>query len=118
MTNAPMRFVSAALWPLTIWTSLTHFDEHAADDYVGRTSPIIACAVAFWASLAMLAVLLLSMQGRSGAASVEDYRVIYHVFDQRWRPLADVLTFFTPLLYAIGFWLFTARDERFPRSRA
>ena len=28
---------------------------------------------------------------------------------------AGVLWFFLPLVYAVGFWLFTSRDEAFPR---
>jgi hypothetical protein len=27
----------------------------------------------------------------------------------------EVLMFFTPVLYLIGLWLFTSRDEAFPR---
>ena len=48
MAAAPVRFLNAAAWPLTIWTSLSHLDDHPADDYVERTSPIVATAVAFW----------------------------------------------------------------------
>ena len=48
MRNESVRFAHAALWPLTIWTSLSHLDEHAADDYVERTSPIVGTAIAFW----------------------------------------------------------------------
>jgi hypothetical protein len=29
--------------------------------------------------------------------------------------VADVLWFFLPVLYVIGFWLFTTRDAAFPR---
>lgn len=35
MAAAPVRFINAAAWPLTIWTSLTHLDDHPADDYSG-----------------------------------------------------------------------------------
>jgi hypothetical protein len=48
MAAAPLRFIGAVAWPLTIWTSLTKLENHPADDYVERTSPIVATAVAFW----------------------------------------------------------------------
>lgn len=114
MKAAPIRFVNAAVWPLTIWTSLTHLEEHPADDYVERTSPIAATAVGFWMSLIALfifanpAVVAIG-GGSNGEAAVFELvrRVPYGV--------VEVLLFFTPLLYLIGLWLFTARDEAFPR---
>jgi hypothetical protein len=48
MAAATLRFLSAAAWPLTIWISVTHFEEQTADDFVERTSPIVATAVAIW----------------------------------------------------------------------
>lgn len=113
MRAAPVRFLNAALWPLSIWTSLTHFGEHPADDYVERTSPIVATALAFWLCVAALVVfatpsvhtLVANIGGEDAVAVV------------RRTPgaVVDVLWFFTPLLYLIGLWLFTARDEAFPR---
>jgi hypothetical protein len=29
--------------------------------------------------------------------------------------IVDVLWFMTPVLYVVGFWLYTSRDEAFPR---
>lgn len=115
MQSAPIRFLNAALWPLTIWPSLTHFEEHAADDYVERTSPIIATAIAFWISAAALIALTWIAAGR--AVTIGDGA---HTWAVRATPvwtgaIVDVLWLFTPAIYAIGFWLFTARDEAFPR---
>lgn len=114
MRAAPVRFLNAALWPLTIWLSLTHLEEHPADDYVERTSPIVATAIAFWACLAALLVFatpqVLAVGGGlfdGDAAAVEVVR--------RTSSIAGVLWLFTPVLYVLGFWLFTARDEAFPR---
>src|SRR5262245_712007 len=112
MRAAPMRFVSAALWPLTIWTSLSHLEEHPADDYVERTSPIVATAVAFWACLGLIVVLTL-LTGGSGTAIVNDGGAVRWVREP--SAFVGVLWWFVPVIYIIGLWLFTARDEAFPR---
>lgn len=93
MPRAPMRFAAAALWPVSIWFSLNHLDEHAADDYVERSSPIIAAAIGFWIVVAIIAGLW---------------------FGNGLKRIFDVMLFFLPLLYAVGFWLYTARAERYP----
>lgn len=120
MSSAPIRFVYALLWPVSIWGSLTHFEEHPADDYVERTTPIVAFAIGFWVCVAVLAALFLVMSEARviTAAAFEQSAVTMRVFDQRWQPLATALMWFLPLIYAIGFWLFTTRDERYPRTRA
>jgi hypothetical protein len=114
MRNAPARFVDAAFWPLTIWMSLKHLDDHPADDYVERTSPIVAFAVAFWICGAGLAALWLALQ-RTMTVGTPDVEHVFHVVNPALQPMFNVLLFFWPLIYAIGFWMFTARDERFPR---
>lgn len=114
MSHAPIRFLAAAFWPLTIWTSITHLEEHPADDYVERTSPIIAVAVAFWIGVAAWIGLFVTLNaGRS--VFVDGAEHVARVSNSGFTTLADVILFFLPLIYAIGFWLFTARDERFPR---
>ena len=114
MQAAPIRFVNAALWPLTIWTTLGRFEEHSADDYVERTSPIIATAVAFWACLIALVIFANpAVVGVGGGLEGEE-----NVFEfVRRTPIVvvNVLWFFTPVLYLVGFWLFTWREEAFPR---
>lgn len=112
MRNAPVRFLNAAAWPLTIWSSLGHLEEHPADDYVERTSPIVATAIAFWVCVAaMVAVAMMS-----GGFSVGDGSGSVATLTYRWVGVANgVLWFFLPVLYLIGLWLFTARDEAYPR---
>lgn len=114
MAAAPVRFINAAAWPLTIWTSLTHLDEHPADDYVERTSPIVATAVAFWVCFVALIVLANPAVTAIGGSFDGGSEVIAFV---RRTPgaIVDVLWLVTPVLYVIGLWLFTARDEAFPR---
>ena len=118
MANAPFRFINALLWPVTIWTSLTHLEEHPADDYVERTTPIVVCAVAFWAVIIGYVALSYFLGGRPTTITVEDTQVALRVSDQRWAPFATALLCCLPVVYALGFWLFTARDERFPRAGA
>lgn len=114
MRSAPVRFLTAAAWPLTIWTSLSHFGEHPADDYVERTSPIVATAIAFWIGVAMLAVLANPAAVAVGGGLVDGDTVVAFV---RRTPgvVVDVLWFFVPVIYVAGFWLFTAREEAYPR---
>lgn len=110
MQAASVRLRNAALWPLTVWTSLTHLEEHAADDYVERTTPIIATAVGFWVCLGALIILgnpplLHSTLGIDGAEPVT-------VFFRRIPTEAiSTLGFFVPALYAIGFWLYSTRED-------
>ena len=114
MRAAPLRFLSAALWPLTIWSSLTHLEEHPADDYVERTSPIVASAIAFWICLIALLVLANPVTTSIGGI-VEDGGEAIAVVRRSAGSIVGVLQVFTPVIYAFGFWLFTARDEAYPR---
>ncbi|MEQ1492935.1 MAG: hypothetical protein ABL932_20520 [Terricaulis sp.] len=115
MAAAPVRFSNAAAWPLTIWTSLSHFDDHPADDYVERTSPIVASAIGFW--LCFIALVILAnpaVTAISGSFEGGDEVVAY----VRRTPgaIVDVLWLATPVIYLIGLWLFASRDEAFPRN--
>ncbi|MBY0563663.1 MAG: hypothetical protein K2P58_05685 [Hyphomonadaceae bacterium] len=114
MRAAPLRFINAALWPLTIWMSLRHLEDHPADDYVERTSPIVATAVAFWISLIALIVLATPVVSTIGGG-FEDGPLLMEQFRRVPQAIVNALMFFTPVLYIAGFWLFTARDEAFPR---
>src|SRR5262245_42012406 len=104
MTAAPLRFLNAMLWPFTIWLSLSHFEEHGADDYVERTSPIVAFAVAFWICAISLAVLWYMINpGSFRTVTVEGVEQSVRLV-QRWPNLMfSVLSVFTPAIYAIGF---------------
>jgi hypothetical protein len=114
MAAAPLRVLSAAAWPLTIWISLTHLEEHPADDFVERTSPIVATAVAFWVCLVALIVFANPAVTAIGGLLDDGSEVVTFV---RRKPgvIVDVLWLMTPALYVIGFWLFTAREETFRR---
>lgn len=110
MRAAPLRFLDAAAWPLTIWPSLTHFRDHPAHDYVERTSPIVATAIAFWVCVAALIVVWLL---GGGFSVLTDDGIATRV--PRWaNTVSGVLWFFLPVLYVIGLWLYTAREEEFP----
>lgn len=114
MQAAPVRFFNAAMWPLSIWTSLTHLDDHPADDYVERTSPIVATAIAFWLCVAAIVLFATpSVQMVSGLIEGEDTATA--MINRTSGAVGDVLWFFLPAIYVIGFWLFTSRDEAFPR---
>lgn len=113
MRAAPIRLFNALLWPLTIWVSLTHLAEHPADDYVERTSPIVATAIAFWIGLTALAILA-NPAVLQIAVMVEDEELISQV-QRAPGVIVDVLWFFVPVIYLVGFWLFTSRDAAFPR---
>ncbi|MBL8551723.1 MAG: hypothetical protein JNJ73_17175 [Hyphomonadaceae bacterium] len=114
MRNAPARFLNAAFWPFTIWASLTHLEEHPADDYVERTSPIVAFALAFWICLGAIAGLWATLR-RSLIVAAGDEESVLRFMNPALMPMLNVLLFFLPAIYAVGFWMFTARDERFPR---
>lgn len=114
MAAAPIRFLNAAAWPLTIWTSLTHLDDHPADDYVERTSPIVATAIAFW--LCFIALLVLANPAVTAiGALLDDGEEVVTFVRRTPGAIVGVLWLVTPLLYAIGFWMFASRDEAFPR---
>ncbi|MEZ5959971.1 MAG: hypothetical protein R3C30_06020 [Hyphomonadaceae bacterium] len=115
MAAAPVRFLNAAAWPLTIWTSLTRLEDHPADDYVERTSPIVATAIAFW--LCFIALMVLANPAvTSIGALMDDGEEIVTFVRRTPGAIVGVLWFITPVLYVIGFWMFTSRDEAFPRS--
>ncbi|MES1159073.1 MAG: hypothetical protein ABUL42_04180 [Terricaulis silvestris] len=118
MQTALLRLATALMWPVTIWTSLIHFDEHPADDYVQRTTPIVASAIGFWLCALGLVALAFLMQGRILNAGAEDSGAVLRISDPRWEPLMPVATLVGCVLYAVGLWLFMARAERFPQPRA
>lgn len=114
MASNPMRFLSSAAWPLTIWTSLTHFGDHPADDYVERTFPIVATAIAFWICVAGL--IYFSTSGASGVSiGMEEGEAAVRLSRRGADVFTNVMMVFTPVLYVTGLWLFNAREERFQR---
>ena len=111
MAATPLRLLNAVFWPFTIWASLSHLNDHPADDYVERTSPIVATAVAFWiCAIAAVAIQLWT----SGVVIVGD-EAGEMIRRARNSDMSGVLWFFLPVIYLVGFWLYTLRDEAFPR---
>lgn len=113
MAAAPLRFLNAAAWPLTIWTSLSRFNDHPADDYVERTSPIVATAIAFWVCFVALLVFANPAVIAIGGG-VEGSDDVMTFVRRAPGAIVAVLWFMTPVIYVIGFWLFTSREEAFP----
>ena len=111
MQATPLRLMNAVLWPVTIWTSLKHFDAHAADDYVERTSPIVATAIAFWIGVAAI----VAVQLWSGGVLVFGADGVETVRHTRNSAISGVLWFFLPVIYLVGFWLYTTRADAHPR---
>jgi hypothetical protein len=112
MQATPLRLMNAVFWPLTIWASLRNLDDHPADDYVERTSPIVATAVAFWVCVVVAVVVQLWTGGIVVIAEGgEEFR------RARQSDMTGVLWFFLPVIYLVGFWLYALRDEAFPRLK-
>lgn len=114
MAAAPLRFLNAAAWPLTIWPSLMQLEKHPADDYVERTSPIVATAIAFWIGVAAL-VVVAYLGGGLNVLPGDDGGATYTVAPRWVEGVSSMVWFFLPLIYVIGLWLFTAREEAYPR---
>ncbi|MGE0828414.1 MAG: hypothetical protein AB7O04_03570 [Hyphomonadaceae bacterium] len=90
--SAGGKWLGRVFWPASVWMSFAHFNEHPADDYVERTAPIVAMAIAFWILVGALAAIWFS----NGSAR-----------------MFQVMLFFLPVLYLIGFGTYLSREERF-----
>lgn len=115
MRNTSLRFANAALWPLTIWTSLTHLEDHPADDYVERTSPNVGTAIAFWIGVLGAVAVWFASRGAVRGIDVDGDVSGVRVFNSGFDGLFGMLLVFLPVVYVIGFWLFATRDEAYPR---
>src|SRR5262249_11114023 len=114
MQAAPIRFLNAALWPVSVWTSFAHLDEHPADDYVERTSPIVATAIGFWVCAAAYAALWwLNRDGGLATVQTDSGVQVVRLFDTHRQDAESVLALFLPFIYVVGLWMFTARAEKF-----
>lgn len=112
MQAAPLRFLGAALWPVSIWTSLGHLDEHGGDDYVERTSPIVATAIGFWACTGLLIALMVA---DGTVFSILDGEGVAQAMRRAPSSALGALWIIAPVLYLIGFWLYAAREARYRR---
>ncbi len=95
MVKSNHHFWRFALWPISVWISVRDFQKHAADDYVERTSPIMATAVAFWLGVAMLAMVWVTN------GLLLDFQL---------------LLWFLPLIYVIGLALYINREHEFEKT--
>jgi hypothetical protein len=84
------------------------------DDYVERTSPIVASAIAFWICLIALLALSTPVAVTMGGV-LEDGGEAFAVVRRSAGSIVGVLQHFTPMIFVFGFWLFTARDEAYRR---
>lgn len=84
-----------ALWPVSVWLSFRQFEQHAADDYVELTSPIMAAAVCFWLCAGWIAGIF--------------------VFNGSLGNL-QALAWITPVVYLIGLALYVNRERHFAKS--
>ncbi len=105
MAQQPVnKWLQSFFWPISVLPSFQHIPKHAADDYVGRTSPILGTAFAFWACvLGAIAIWLIS----SGIV----------LGNLAWRGADTALSvalFFALILYIAGFWMFANREDDYP----
>lgn len=104
MSKQPVnKWIQAIFWPISCLPSFQHIPNHSADDYVGRTSPLLGTAFAFWIAAAGAIVLELISNGVLAQWS--------------WRGVdgtLSVVLFFILVLYVAGFWMFANREDDYP----
>jgi hypothetical protein len=96
------KWVQAVFWPISVLPSFQHIPKQSGD-YVGRTSPLLGTAFAFWIAAIGAIVLWLIDSGVLAQWS--------------WRGVdtaLSVVLLFVLVLYIIGFWLFASREEDYP----
>jgi hypothetical protein len=97
------KWVQSIFWFISALPSFGHIPKHSTGDYVGRTSPILGTAFAFWIALIGTFVLWLIANGTLAQWS--------------WRGVDTALgvaVLFTGVLYIAGFWMFFSREEQYP----
>jgi len=104
MAGQPVnKWVQSIFWFISALPSFGHIPQHSTGDYVGRTSPILGTAFAFWiALLGTIALVLISNGVISGMS---------------WGNIDTALSvgyFITAVLYIAGFWMFFSREEQYP----
>lgn len=103
MSQQPVnKWIQAIFWPLSVLPSFQHIPKHSADDYVGRTSPLLATALAFWIVAIATIIMALILNG------VLDWNV--SGIDEGF----GVAVVFTIVIYIAGFWMFASREDVYP----
>lgn len=97
------KWVQSVFWPVSVLPSFQHIPKHSTGDYVGRTSPLLGTAFAFWIAAIGAIVLTLIANGVLAQWS--------------WRGVEtalQVVLLFVIVLYIAGFWMFLNREEEYP----
>lgn len=97
------KWIQAIFWPISVLPSFQHIPNHTTGDYVGRTSPLLGTAFAFWIVAIGAVVIALIANGV--------------LSDLAWRGIdtaLSVVIFFVAVLYVAGFWMFANREEDYP----
>lgn len=110
----PTGLFAAIFWPITVWTSVSNFEKHSADDYVERTSPIAGTAIAFWLCVAALIVVQVVLGGALNIGA-DDGNAALRV-TRSMPEVTGVLWFFLPIIYIAGFWMMHSRSEEYPKG--
>jgi hypothetical protein len=104
MAQPTNKWFQSVFWPISCLPSFQHIPKHAADDYVGRTSPLLGTAFAFWIC---------------AAGAIALYLITHNILigDLAWRgddTAFSVVSLILLVLYLVGFWLFANREEDYP----
>lgn len=104
MAGQPVnKWIQSIFWPISVLPSFGHIPKHSADDYVGRTSPLLGTCFAFWIVAIGTIVLYLIQTGVLSQWSFERIETVFMV-----------AAGFTALLYVVGFFQFFTREEQYP----
>ena len=98
------KWVQAIFWFISALPSFQHIPKHSADDYVGRTSPLLGTLFAFWIVLIGTIVIWLIANGTLAQWS----------WGESVSTVLNVAVVFTIVLYIAGFWQFFSREEEYP----
>ena len=109
------RLIQSIFWPVSVWPSFSHMEQHAADDYVERTTPILSTALGFWICAGgVFAIWLADQTGILVSGDVGGAHQSGRVFPHGWDTAFGMLSVFLVLLYVIGFWMFASREDDYP----
>ncbi len=104
MAGQPVnKWIQSIFWPISVLPSFGHIPKHSTGDYVGRTSPLLGTAFAFWIVAIATVVIALIANGVIGGMA---WRGIDTAF--------NVALLFTGVLYIAGFWMFASREDVYP----
>lgn len=105
MAGQPVnKWVQSIFWFISALPSFAHIPKHTADDYVGRTSPLLGTVFAFWIVGIATFVLWLIANG-----TLEQWS-----WGSSVQTALSVALVFTVVLYIAGFWQFLTREEQYP----